>query len=245
MKRLLKMAGIALGLLALALAWPAYQVFVELEKSRSEDPAVWEENVAALEAVTRARVAAGEVNPRDAVLFIGSSSIRFWETLAEDMAPLPVIQHGFGGAKLNDVVHYAGRLVNAWSPRAVVVFAGTNDIHPGEAKTPATLLASYQSFVASVRGTKPQLPVFFIAITPSPLRWEVWDIARETNRLVSAWSTTQAALYVIDTAPALLGADGAPDIDNYVFDGLHLSERGYARWTGVIRPFLLDVLGSP
>ena len=41
------------------------------------------------------------------------------------MQPLPVVQHGFGGAKLADVAYYAERLVNDYRPRAVVVFAGT------------------------------------------------------------------------------------------------------------------------
>jgi glycerophosphoryl diester phosphodiesterase len=38
----------------------------------------------------------------DAILFAGSSSIRLWSTLEKDMAPYPVIQRGYGGAKLSD-----------------------------------------------------------------------------------------------------------------------------------------------
>lgn len=238
MKKWLK---ILLGLLAIIvalLAWPAYQLYDELSKAYSEDPLVWEDDIRALEKATAARFAPGE-----AVVFVGSSSIRLWRTLAQDMAPLPVIQHGFGGAKLNDVVHYAERLVNNYEPRAVVVFAGTNDIAPGAAKSPEVLLRHYQNFVRTVRSAQPSVPVYFIGITPSIMRWEVWDIAQKTNELIAKWSATQPALYVIDTGAALLNERGEPAEENYIFDGLHLSERGYQIWTSIIKPPLLAELG--
>lgn len=229
---------VVLALLVIMLGWPAYSFYAEIAKARSEDPRVWEEDIRALEA--RAQ---GLFPPDTAVVFVGSSSIRLWDSLAEDMAPVPVIRQGFGGAKLNDVVHYAERLVSVHRPRAVVVFAGTNDIHPGASKSPETLLASYRALVAALRSVQPGLPVYFIAITPSPLRWAVWDIAVAANRLIASYSATDENLHVVDTGPALLGANGEPDPDNYVFDGLHLSERGYAQWTAIIKPLLLRELG--
>jgi len=224
----------ALVLLAIVGAtWPAYQFYREISKSQSEDPLVWEENIQVLEERTADRFAPGEP-----VVFIGSSSIRFWTSLDQDMAPIPVLRHGFGGAKLNDVVHYARRLVNAYQPRAVVVFAGTNDISPEAAKEPAVLLASYQDFVDIVRAEDPELPIFFIAITPSVLRWSVWPVAQEANRLIAAYIETDNNHYFIDTSPGLLGENGEPIREHYVFDGLHLSESGYAVWKDVVRDHL-------
>mgnify|MGYP003630310282 CR=1 FL=1 len=237
MHRVSRWVWAVLALLVIALGWPAYSFYTEIAKARSEDPKVWEGDIRALEARAQG------LFPADtAVVFVGSSSIRLWDSLAVDMAPVPVIQQGFGGAKLNDVVHYAERLVSAHRPRAVVVFAGTNDIHPGAAKSPETLLASYQALVAGLRAVQPRLPIFFIAITPSPMRWDVWDIAVATNRLIAEYSASDEHLHVIDTGPALLGANGEPDPENYVFDGLHLSERGYAQWVAMIRPRLLEEL---
>ena len=157
------------------------------------------------------------------MVFIGSSSIRLWSTLADDMAPLPVIQHGFGGSKLNDIVHYADRLVNVYQPRAVVVFAGTNDIVPSASKAPEVLLASYQEFVRKIRSDQPSLPIFYIGITPSPLRWSVWPIAQAANQLIENWSDRDPNLHFIDTSGALMGNNARPNAENYVFDGLHLS----------------------
>ena len=225
-------------LLALVFAiWPAYRIHEGYSKSRSEDPTVWEADIAALEART-----AGMFAPGEAVVFIGSSSIRLWQTLAEDMAPIPVLRHGFGGAKLGDAVHYAERLVNAYTPRAVVVFVGSNDVKPEAAKTPQAILGSYQSFVEVVRADDPDLPIFFIGITPSPLRWSVWPIAREANALIEGWILEDPNHFYIDTSVGLLGTDGRPKRDHYVQDGLHLSAKGYAVWTGLVRPLLLAQL---
>jgi lysophospholipase L1-like esterase len=239
MKKAVKIAGSLFVVLLLCLSWPAWMLYKEIQNARSEDPLVWEDAISALEAKSRGRYAAGE-----AVVFVGSSSFRLWNTLEEDMSPIAVLQHGFGGAKLNAVVHYSDRLVSAWQPRAVVVFAGTNDIDPAAIKTPETLLASYQQFVRQVRVRQPGVPIFYIGITPSPRRWSVWSIAQSTNALIEAWSAGDPNLHFIDTAAALLGSDGKPDPDNYRFDGLHLNAQGYAKWTGIIRPRLLEELGD-
>lgn len=239
MKRILKIVGVVLAVGLLLISWPAWQIYQELEKARSEDPLVWEDDVRALETAAMNRVGPGE-----GIVFIGSSSIRFWGSLEQDMAPMPVIQQGFGGAKLNDVVVYARRLVTAYSPRAVVVFAGSNDIDPAASKSSATLLASYQDFVATVREQQPVVPILFIGITPSPLRWSVWPLAVETNGLIEQWSATQPDLHYIDTAPGLLGSDNQPVKEYYRFDGLHLSEQGYTVWTSIIRPRLEAVLAA-
>ena len=99
MKKTLKGIALVLGLGILGLSWPAWQFFEEIRNARSEDPLVWEEAIRALESETRNRY-----RPGQGVVFVGSSSIRLWDTLAQDMAPIEVIQHGFGGAKLNDIV---------------------------------------------------------------------------------------------------------------------------------------------
>lgn len=236
-KKILKVVALLLGLLVLGLSWPAWLLYEEIQNARSEDPLVWEDAISDLEAETAGRFAPGQ-----GVVFVGSSSIRLWRTLEEDMSPIPVIQHGFGGSKLNDIVHYADRLVSVYQPRAVVVFAGTNDIDPAASKSPEVLLASYQAFVSKVRSKQPDLPIFYIGITPSPRRWSVWPIAQSTNRLIAQWAAADPHHYFIDTSNALMGADGEPDPDNYIFDGLHLSKRGYAIWRDIIRNRLLDEL---
>lgn len=234
--------GLKFGLGAIALSvllasWSGFRLYQELNKRKSEDPLVWEADITVLE-----KTAQTPSLTENAVVFVGSSSIRFWDTLREDMSPIAVIQQGFGGAKLNDLVHYADRLVNVYKPNAVVVFAGSNDLTPGDTKPPKQLLASYQEFVARVRAEDPKLLIYYIAITPSPRRWEVWHIAQAANALIEEYINKTPGLFYIDTGPALMGDDGKPDKANYKFDNVHLSDQGYRKWTSIIRPHLLKAL---
>ncbi|MCP5069656.1 MAG: hypothetical protein GY946_24075 [bacterium] len=234
MKKFLRIFLITFTVLGLLAAYPVWVLLSELGKANSEDPLVWEEDIAELVELTRTR---GEL--RGAVLFLGSSSIRFWTTLEHDMQPLVTIRHGFGGAKLHDIEHYAERLVNDFRPRAVVVYCGTNDIQPHAAKTPGDLLETYQRFVDRVRAGLPDAPIYFIGIKPTPLRWSMWSEIQETNRSIREFSESQPDLHYIETGPEMLGADGLPDSDNFRFDRLHMNARGYAIWARIIRARLL------
>ena len=151
----------------------------------------------------------------------------------------PTNLYGKLGAKINDLAHYAERLVAAPSPRALVVFAGSNDIQPGAAKDPQTILDSFRDFVKRTRKVHSDIPIYYIGITPTPGRWEIWPISQATNELIEAFTASEDGLHFIDTTAGLLRPDGTPDTDNYLFDKLHLSAEGYAAWTGVIRPRLL------
>lgn len=230
----MKKVLLVVSILILVSAWPAAKLYSEWSKFDNDDPIAWEEDIVAFELED----AKGH-NPESPVVFVGSSSIRFWGSLIEDMSPIPVVQRGFGGAKLNDVVHYADRLVSVHKPSAVVIFAGTNDILPGNSKSPEVLLASYQQFVENVRLGQNDLPIYYIAITPSASRWEAWSIAQATNKLVADYSAQDDSLYVIDTSEALMDSNGMPDSKFYKFDKLHLSDEGYEVWTRLIKPLLL------
>ncbi|MEH6571395.1 MAG: GDSL-type esterase/lipase family protein [Halioglobus sp.] len=235
MKKLIKYLGIALAIMVVLGVWPAVKIYAELSKSASEDPQVWEEDIQALEE----RHADGP----GAILFMGSSSIRLWGTLAQDMQPMTVVNRGFGGAKIADTVFYASRLVDIEQPSAIVIFVGTNDIHPGATKKPAVVLASYQELVLRITTSHGALPIYYIAITPSLMRWDVWPIANEANKMIESYSDTVPNLHFIDTGDALMKND-APNKDYYVIDGLHLNKNGYRLWTQIIRPRLLDEVYS-
>ncbi len=230
MNRYLRLVLVVVGILLLLSLWPACQVYDEMEKAQSDDPTVWEDDIRALEAST--------AGPVGSVIFTGSSSIRLWRSLADDMAPLPVIRRGFGGAKMGDAVHYASRLVAAEAPAAIVVFVGTNDIVPGKVKPSSELLQDYRKLVSNIWQVHSSVPIYYIAITPSPSRWSVWEHAQSTNAMIAEYIASESGLHYIDTGPLLLH-NGEPNPDNYVFDGLHLNVNGYAVWTNVIRKRLL------
>jgi lysophospholipase L1-like esterase len=202
-------------------------------KSLSGDPLAWESTIQKFEASDRVTPP-----PPNVIVFTGSSSITFWSTLEQDMAPLPVVNRGFGGSHMNDVVHYATRIVVAYRPRAVVLFAGTNDISGSKLKTAQEVCDGYRAFVEVVHAALPETPIYYVSITPTPSRWKYWPIVSETNRLIKAHTETDARLHFIDMTAAILGPDGKPDRSLFRIDRLHPNKKGYAKWTAVIKPIL-------
>jgi len=159
--------------------------------------------------------------------------------LTQDMAPLPVLNRGFGGSRMADVVHYTERIVRPCHPRAVVLFAGTNDIADPKPATARQVFEGYLAFVSAVQALLPGTPIYYISITPTPLRWKYWSIVQEANRLVKAHTGTDPALHYIDITGAFMRPDGRPDRRLFRRDRLHPNTRGYQQWTALIKPVLL------
>lgn len=176
------------------------------------------------------------------IVFVGSSSIRFWTTLEADMKPLPVVRRGFGGAHLSHVLHAAPRIVIPYAPRAVVVYAGDNDI--GAGKSVDTVVADFAALVALLHASLPETDVYFLSIKPSRLRRGLWPEMARANARIETMAEGDPRLRVIDVGGVLLGPEGAPDPRFFRFDGLHLNADGYAAWTSVVRPILLAAYGS-
>jgi len=177
-----------------------------------------------------------------AVVFIGSSSIRGWVTLKDDMAPLHVINRGFGGSQLDDATFFANRIVIPYFPSRVVLYSGDNDINSG--KKPETLAADFRAFVERLRGSIPGLPVYFMSVKPSNARWKHWGNMQKANALIRDYCNTDSLLFYVDVASVLLGADGKPDAALFKEDGLHLNDAGYIKWTEVVKPLLSQPLPS-
>jgi lysophospholipase L1-like esterase len=177
--------------------------------------------------------------PREAVVFVGSSSIRFWPT-AQRFPGLPVINRGFGGSHISDVNHYVNETVLKYSPELVVHYAGDNDISAG--KSPEQVFEDYRAFTEMVLAELPSTHILFIGLKPSILRWESWPQMEEVNRLVREYSVGNVNLHYVDTGEPMLGSASEPDPAQFVADGLHLSEQGYDIWTEVVGRSIAHIL---
>jgi lysophospholipase L1-like esterase len=136
----------------------------------------WKKTIAALEQQDKVKPP-----PKNAIVFVGSSSIRLWD-LGKSFPGLDVINRGFGGSQLADSVHFAARLVIKHAPRLVVLYAGDNDIALGNA--PERVAADFRAFVRAVHKELPQTKVIFLSIKPSVLRWKLWDKMQTANKLI-------------------------------------------------------------
>ncbi|MFT3890449.1 MAG: GDSL-type esterase/lipase family protein [Anaerolineales bacterium] len=217
-----------------------FNMFSGVLRSLRNDPDAWEASIRSFEAQDHRQFPSTGM-----IVFTGSSSFTLWSTMERDLAPLPVLNRGFGGAKINDVVHYVNRVVTPYHPRAVVLFAGTNDIAPPKPATAQQVFDGYVSFVTHIHATLPETPIYYVAITPSASRWELWPIACEANRLIHEYTRSDSRLRFIDLTDQLLGSDGKPDRSLYRMDRLHPNQKGYVKWTAVIKPRLIrDGLGA-
>lgn len=196
-------------------------------RSPAADPADrWEADIRKFEEADRqSPPAPGQV------VFVGSSSIRMWK-LKESFPDTPTINRGFGGSQLGDSAHYAERIVTAYKPRVVVLYAGDNDLAAG--KAPTAVRDDYKKFVATVRAKLPDVKIVFIAIKPSPKRWALADQAKEANRLVRAEMKDPNQVFV-NVWPYMIGTDGKPQRELFVADELHMTPEGYKVWTALVR----------
>ena len=194
-------------------------------------PSPWESDIASFETADRSNP------PRSGgVVFVGSSSIRMWESLASDFPGLRVLNRGFGGSELSDVVRFADRIVVPYNPRVVVLYAGDNDLAAG--KTPAQVFAEFQSFVAIIHRELPNTPVAFVAIKPSIARVNIIDKMRAANQLIRDYVRTDNKLVYVDVFTPMLDASGQPRSELFLEDGLHMNAKGYAIWRDLVAPVL-------
>ena len=170
------------------------------------------------------------------IVFVGSSSIRLWKSLAADFPGLPVLNRGFGGSTFPEANHYVARTVLRYRPRTVVLYEGDNDIALG--RSPQQVLADYRQFVRLVRDSLPNARIVFIAIKPSPSRWKLVDLQREANRLVRDLVATDTLLSYVDVFEPMLGANRRPQPALFVADSLHMTPAGYAIWRTQVAPFV-------
>lgn len=204
-----------------------------------KDPDVlrWEKDIRELE-----QKDAAESDPANAILFAGSSSIRLWDNIVEDMKPYPVIQRGYGGAKFSDFAVYCRRIIYPHQFRALAIFLA-NDITGGdEDKTPEEVLDLFQYVVKQVRAKYKSEPIFFIQITPTNSRWKAWDKISEANNLIKNYCSQKEGLHFIETADQFIGSDGKPRQELFIEDQLHLNQDGYKLWSSIIRKKLDEVL---
>lgn len=174
--------------------------------------------------------------PENAVLFVGSSSIRMWENLRADFPNIKFINRGFGGSQFEDVNYFAPNIVAPYNPKKIVLYVGENDIDAKQ--TAENVLEDFKTFVAFRDKNLPNTPIVFISLKPSILRWQMWSEMNRANNLIKAEMKKHKRVQFADLAAKMLGADGKPLPDIFLKDNLHLNEKGYRIWRDNLSPFL-------
>ena len=207
-----------------------------LAKYRDTATKRWEKAIAKLEARDQQ-----EPDPPDAILFVGSSSIRLWNAIAKDVAPYRPIQRGYGGARFSDVAVFAERLIQPHKYRALVVFVGNDVTGSNNDHTVDEVEALVRYLIGVSHAHQRNAPVLIIEVTPTESRFAAWGKIRAVNAKLREIALSTAHTYFIPTAGHYLRPDGTPRAELFRADRLHLNTEGYKLWGSLIRRRLDEV----
>lgn len=203
----------------------------------AETPDRWAVEMAAFAAADREQPPVA-----GSVVFVGSSSIRLWKTLAQDFPELAPVNRGFGGSEIADSVAHFDVLIRPHAPRLVVFYAGTNDVAAG--KEAARVAGDFEVFCSMLHAEFPSARIVFLSVVPAPSRWALRETMAELNRRVADYCAQDERRQFVDVASVLMDADGLPLLENFADDRLHLSPAGYALWRQVVGRALRDRRGD-
>ncbi len=175
---------------------------------------------------------------KHAILFVGSSSFTKWTDVQSYFPAYPIINRGFGGSALPDVIRYANEIIFPYDPKQIIIYCGENDVAASDTITAQTVLQRFQQLFFLIRSRMPKVPVAFISLKPSPSRWKFQPVVVEANRLIKQFLSKQSKATYVNVYDAMLTADGLPKQELFLGDNLHMNEKGYAIWQKILLPVL-------
>ena len=177
--------------------------------------------------------------PKNAILFVGSSSFRLWTTLPDDFRMHSVINRGFGGSSLPDVIRYANDIIVPYQPAQVLIYCGDNDLAASDTVTAQIVFDRFHRLFDTIRNQLPNAAIGFVSIKPSPSRAHLLPKVIAANEKIRDFLKTQPRAAYIDVYSAMVDQQGVPNPDLFVSDRLHMNQKGYAIWVEKIGPYLV------
>jgi lysophospholipase L1-like esterase len=177
------------------------------------------------------------INKKKVVLFTGSSSIRMWKDLKSYFPKHNVLNRGFGGSQMTDLLYFFDKLVVPYKPKMIFIYEGDNDL--ASKKNPDEIIATADSILTLIRNkVSKKVKVAFIAAKPSLARWEMKDKYVEFNSKLKAWTATKKNVFFVDVWTPMLAANGEVQKDLFMEDGLHMKKKGYDIWAKEVAKYM-------
>lgn len=172
-------------------------------------------------------------------LFVGSSSFTFWKDVQQYFPNHSIINRGFGGSGLRDLIRYADEIIIPYQPKQIIIYCGENDLADSVGTKPRQVLRRYKTLISIIRKKLKHIPVVFISIKPSPSRWKLEPVFVQTNKLIKRWVNRDHQSRYVDVHGAMLLTDGSVNPELFIKDNLHMNAKGYAIWQKLIEPVLM------
>lgn len=173
------------------------------------------------------------------ILFVGSSSFTNWKDVQNYFPGIPIINRGFGGSALTDVIRYAEDVITPYKAKQIVMYCGENDLASSDSVSPITVLSRFKQLFDIIRSNQPAIPFAYVSIKPSPSRAHLMPKMIESNRLIKKFLKKKKHTGFINVYPDMLNEKGRPIPYIFLEDSLHMNSKGYAIWQKKIEPYLL------
>ncbi len=173
------------------------------------------------------------------ILFIGSSSFTIWQDVQSYFPIKPIVNRGFGGSTLLDVIYYSDKVIFPYDPKQVVIYCGENDIASSDTVNAEIVLDRLKLLFTSIRSKIPNVPILFVSLKPSPARWAMKDRMIASNKMIKKYLYKQKNTKFLSVWKPMLASDGKPLADIFLQDNLHMNAKGYAIWQKLLAPLLL------
>ena len=177
--------------------------------------------------------------PKNAILFIGSSSFTNWKDVQDYFPGYPIINRGFGGSTLLDQIRYEKDIIFPYQPKQIIIYCGENDLASSDTVTSAMVFDRFKELFQMIRGKFTELPIAYVSMKPSPSRRHLFPKMREGNQLIKDFLTSQKNGVFIDVHQPMLNESGQPVPEIFLDDSLHMNAKGYAIWKKAIEPYLI------
>ena len=176
--------------------------------------------------------------PKKAILFAGSSSFRLWKTVQADFPGYTIINRGFGGSSLPDVIRYTEEILFPYYPKQVVIYCGENDFAANPKLSSDSVVERFKTLFKMIRKRFTTTHIAFVSMKPSPSRWKMKDQMIAANDGIKVYLKSQRRTNYIDVWGPMLAENGEPMKDLFLSDSLHMNAKGYAIWQKAIEPAL-------
>jgi lysophospholipase L1-like esterase len=177
--------------------------------------------------------------PKNAILFIGSSSFTNWKDVADYFPGYKIINRGFGGSTLPDQIRYVKSIVFPYHPQQIVIYCGENDLASSNKVTGEMVYERFVHLFQLIREKLPNVPIVFISLKPSPSRWQLRQKMMTANNKIKAFLATKKNTAFVDVYHKMLDEQGLPRREIFLDDSLHMNAKGYSIWQKELKPHLL------
>src|SRR5687768_209398 len=175
---------------------------------------------------------------KNSILFIGSSSFTMWKDIKKYFPGYPVINRGFGGSSLPDLIRYVNDIVFPYKPKQIVIYCGENDLAASDTVTAQMVLDRFKTLFTIIRKKLPAVSIVYVSIKPSPSRHHLKEKFIAANAAIKNFLKQHKKTVFVDVYNKMINPDGTPKADLFLDDELHMNKKGYAIWQRAIKPYL-------